>query len=103
MDDGRGGAYLVADLLALRVRPTSSPRRWLASVEIAPLVRLALDLGDGSQMATALLRAVRGREPGPVVVPAREVAGSLATAMAAAVEMARDRHLAGLAALEAVA
>ena len=86
-DDGKGGAYRVVGLLALRVRATDSARRWSVSVELAPAQRAVVDLGDGHDTAPPV-RVVRGREPGRVLVPAQEHSGSRGRAMAYAGLMA---------------
>lgn len=87
IDDGRGGAYRVVGLLALRVRATDSARRWSVSVEVAPAQRAVVDLGDGHDTAPPV-RVVRGREPGRVVVPAQLVSGPQRRAMVEAARLA---------------
>ena len=101
VDDGRGGAYRIVGLLALRVRATDQRRRWSVSVEVAPAVRMVADLHDGHSAPD--VRAVRGREPGRVVVPARLVQGGRARAMQEAARVALRLVMGEASALEQLA
>lgn len=101
VDDSKGGAYRIVGLLALRVRATDQRRKWWVSVEVAPAVRMVADLHDGHSAPD--VRAVRGREPGRVVVPAWLVQGGRPRAMQEAARMALQLVLDEAIALERLA